>query len=209
MQRLGVEAKSLRIGLSWTQALLGRRAGVSQASVARLEAGDVRGSISIVVRIFAALGSDLPLRAYPGTGVGLRDSGQLPMAEAIRALAHPSWRIVLEAPTGDDGNQAADMLFLLSEAGVHIELESALSDFQAQLRRGHLKRDGLQQRHERSVAFVMGLRDTERNRTAVAAHLMLIKAALPASSRDVLAAIRQGRPVDRDGLLWIRARGRQ
>jgi transcriptional regulator with XRE-family HTH domain len=203
MQRLGQDAKSLRLGVGWTQAAVGSRAGVSQASVARLEAGNIGLAIPIVVRIFATLGQDLPLRAYPGDGVGLRDSGQLPMAEVVRARAHPSFAIRFEDPTGE-GRQAADVVLLANEFGIHIELEAGLSVFEGQLRRAQLKRDALQRRHGRRLALVLALRDTERNRTAVAAHLGVMRAALPASSREVLRAIERGLPLARDGLLWIR-----
>jgi len=203
--RLGHDAKSVRLARGWTQAHVGRRAGTSQASVARLEAGNIRLSVRIVARIFAALGMDLSLKAYPGTEVRLRDSGQLALADALRLQAHPGWRVIFEAPTADDGRQAADMLFLGFNGATHLELEAGLADFQAQLRRGQLKRDALQRRHGQRVALVMGLSDTQRNRAAAAANAGVIRAALPASSREILASIREGRPLQRDGLLWIRA----
>ena len=89
-------------------------------------------------------------------------------------------------------------------SATHIELESGLSDFEGQLRRGRLKRDALQRRIDRPVAFVLALRDTDRNRAAVAAHLGVVRAALPASQREVLDAVEQGHPLTRDGLLWLR-----
>jgi Predicted transcriptional regulator with C-terminal CBS domains len=203
--RLGQDARSVRLALGWTQAKVARRARISQASVARMEAGGIKLSIQIAERIFAALGMDLSLKAYPGAGVRLRDSGQLALAESLRGRAHPAWRVMFEAPTSEDGRQAADMLFLGFSGAIHLELEARLADFQAQLRRAQLKRDALQHRHECRVALVMGLRDTEHNRAAAAANVGVIRAALPASSREILASIREGRPLQRDGLLWIRA----
>jgi hypothetical protein len=176
---------------------------MSQASVSRLEAGDLKLAVSIATRAFAALGMQLVLKAYPADGIGLRDSGQLALAEQIRTLAHPSWRALLEAPTGE-GRQAADVLFIGPGAGIHLELDSALADFQAQLRSGHLKRDALQARLGIRLAFVLVLRDTARNRTAAQPHAAVIRQALPAGSREVVAAIRSGIPLERDGLLWLR-----
>ena len=77
-------------------------------------------------------------------------------------------------------------------------------DFQAQLRHGQLKRDAVQQRFGHPMAFVLALRDTERNRAAVAGHEAVIRSALPATSREALDAIRRGVPLERDGLLWLR-----
>jgi hypothetical protein len=143
-------------------------------------------------------------RAFPGHGVGLRDSGQLGLAEALRRQAHASWRVSFEVPAGEGTGHAADAIFDGALAGLHVEFESNLVDFQAQLRRGQLKRDALQHRLGHPLAFVLGLRDTERNRAAVAAHAAVIRAALPATSREALEAIRHGEPLARDGLLWLR-----
>lgn len=193
------------MSLGWTQSRVARRARVSQASVSRLEAGSIHLTLLVTTRIFGALGMDFSVRSFPGHGVGLRDSGQLDLAEALRQQAHASWRVAFEVPAGEGTGQAADALFDGALAGLHVELESNLVDFQAQLRRGQLKRDALQHRVGHPVAFVLALRDTERNRAAVAAHAAVIRAALPATSREALQAIRRGVPLARDGLLWLRS----
>ena len=180
------------------------RSRVSQASVSRLEAGDVRISLAIVFRIMAALGMDLSVKAYPGAGIGLRDSGQLALAELIRAQANESWRVAFEVPTREDGRQAADLVFFGVSGGLHLELESRLVDFQAQLRSGQLKREAIQQRHAARFAFVLALRDTLANRAAVRAHAGVVRAALPSRSSDIWRSIRTGGPMQADGLLWLR-----
>jgi transcriptional regulator with XRE-family HTH domain len=91
MERIGTDARTTGLALGWTQADVARRAGMSQPSISRLEAGDLRLAMSIVTRAFAALGMQLGLKAYPADGIGLRDSGQLALAEQIRTLANPSW----------------------------------------------------------------------------------------------------------------------
>jgi transcriptional regulator with XRE-family HTH domain len=204
IQRLGTDARTARVAEGMSQATVARRALVSQTSVGRLEAGDARLSVTIIGSVFSALGMDLSLRAFPGAGVRLRDSGQIALIEVIRAQAHPNWRFSLEAPVGDRNGQAADVLLLGRSFGIHIEVESALVDLQAQLRKGQLKRDGLERRVGMNLAFVMALRESERNRAAVRALASVVGVALPAPSREVLAALRGGLALDRDGLLWIR-----
>lgn len=189
--------------MGWTQLGVARRAGVSQASVARLEGGDPRLAMTIVASVFGALGLNLSLKVYPGDTIGLRDSGQLGMAEWIRSQAHQVWALTLEAPTGS-GLQAADILVRGPTRGIHVELESGLADFQAPLRAGQLKREALQQRLGLPLAFVLALKDSERNRKAAQPYAALLRTALPAGSREVMEAIRSGQPLKRDGLLWIR-----
>jgi len=197
------------MSVGWTLRTVAQRSKCSQASVSRLEAGDARLSLILVSRIVGALGMDLSVRVFPGAGIGLRDSGQLALAELLRAQAHPSWRIGFEVPIGNDSRQAADMVLTGASAALHLELESRLVDFQAQLRGGQLKRDGLQQRFRTHVAFVLALRDTETNRAAVRANKAVIGTALPATASDVWRAIRSGVPFVADGLLWLRPAGSQ
>ena len=169
-----------------------------------MEAGNHRLPVLFVARILSSVGLEIGLKAWPGSGVGLRDSGQLALAGRLRDVAHPSFRVGIEVPTSDDGKQAADMVFIGPDVAIHLELEAGLSDFQAQLRAGHLKRDALARRYARPVAFVMALSDTQRNRAAVKGHATVIRDALPASSREVMRAIREAVALDRDGLLWLR-----
>ncbi|MEX0889835.1 MAG: helix-turn-helix transcriptional regulator [Chloroflexota bacterium] len=204
IQRLGTDARTARVAEGMSQATVARRARVSQTSVGRLEAGDVRLSVMIVGSVFSALGMDFSMRAFPGTGVRLRDSGQIALTDMIRVEAHPRWRLSLEAPVGDQNGQAADVLLLGRSFGIHIEIETALVDLQAQLRKGQLKRDALERRVGINLAFVMALRESERNRAAVRAVASVVRAALPAPSREVLGALRAGLALNRDGLLWIR-----
>jgi hypothetical protein len=53
---------------------------------------------------------------------------------------------------------------------------------------------------------VMVIEDTARNRAAVAPHLELVRTRLPATPSEVLASLRSGGPLGRDGLLWFRPR---
>ncbi|MEX0709923.1 MAG: helix-turn-helix transcriptional regulator [Chloroflexota bacterium] len=203
-QRLGTDARTARLSVGWTQRTVARRSRVSQATVSRLESGDARLSVVIVSRIAFALGMELSARFYPGGGIGLRDSGQLALADVVRGEAHRSWRIGFEVPVSEESRQAADVVLSAASGGLHLELESRLVDFQAQLRSGQLKRDAMQRRYGTRLAFVLALRDTEANRAAVRAHVAVIAAALPATASEVWHAIRAGEPLRADGLLWLR-----
>jgi transcriptional regulator with XRE-family HTH domain len=208
-QRLGADARTARLSVGWTQRTVAHRSNVSQASVSRLESGDARLSFANVARVAAALGLELSARFYPGAGVGLRNSGQLALAEVVRARAHHSWRIGFEVPVGEQSRQAADVVLSGASGGLHLELETRLVDFQAQLRSGELKRNAMQQRYGTRLAFVLALRDSATNRAAVRAHRAVIATALPATASEVWHAIQTGEPLTADGLLWLRPPGRR
>jgi hypothetical protein len=110
----------------------------------------------------------------------------------------------LEVPTGDQGGQAADVLLLAPPLGIHVEVETLLVDVQAQLRRGMVKREALERKLNMKLAFVLAVGDSQRNRDVVRSAESIIRAALPAPSRSVLAAIRSGLPLSTDGLVFVR-----
>jgi hypothetical protein len=160
-------------------------------------------SLETVCAVAGAVDLDLVVRAYPARKVSLRDTGQLAIAGKIRSLAHPSWQAALEVQAGDHG-ESADLVCFSATEILHTEIERWLVDFQAQYRSAVLKRDWLSERHARPVRLVLVLEDRPHNRAAVAPHRPLIAQALPAGTRAILAALRSGGPLGRDGLLWLR-----
>jgi len=56
------------------------------------------------------------------------------------------------------------------------------------------------------VRLILAIEDSRHNRRVGEPHGRLIAASLPASSREVLRAIRSGQPIGRNGLLWVRRR---
>ena len=177
---------------------------MSQAFVSQVERGRKTPSFRVLHRLTSAVGHDLSVRFYPGGGIRLRDSGQIRVAEAIRAALAPAWRVGLEVPVGaPPDRRAADMVLKLRGEAVEIEIETALADFQAQLRSGQLKRAALADRIGRPVRLVIALPDTRRNRLVVADHRLVVQAALPERSRRIWSALQGGSEVGGDGLLWV------
>jgi DNA-binding XRE family transcriptional regulator len=187
-----------------TQRQVAKRAGVSQAFVSQVERGRKVPSIRVLHRLTSAMGHDLSVRFYPGAGIRLRDSGQMRVAETIRAALAPAWRVGLEVPVGaPPDRRAADMVLDAPAEVVQIEIETSLADFQAQLRAGQLKRTALAAQMGRAVRLVIALPGTRRNRAVVADYRHVIQAALPEPSRRVWSALRSGAQVGGDGLLWV------
>jgi len=206
--RFGDEVGLARIGLGMSKRTAARRAGIAWATWEAAERGKPDTTLTTLCAMGEAVGLDLVLNAYPGRSPSLRDTGQLEHAMAIVAAANGAWESVLEVSVGPHGRSIDLVLFGPTEI-LAIEIERLFLDYQAQYRRADEKRQLLAADHRRPVRLVMLIEDTRRNRGALAPHLDLIGRSLPAGSREVLAAIRSGQPLGRDGLLWRRrpARG--
>jgi transcriptional regulator with XRE-family HTH domain len=206
--RFSRELVAARAVAGLAQRQVARRAGVSQSLVSLVETGRTMPSLDLMHRLAAATGHDLSIRLFPGRGVRLRDSGQLAVADQIRAATHASWRIRLEMPVGPPPDRrAVDMVLETTAELVVVEVERALLDFQAQFRAAQLKRAAIAERDSRSVRLVMAVPDTRRNRAVINAHRSMLETALPTPSRKIWASLRSGSPACGDGLLWVR-RGR-
>ena len=204
-ESIGREVALARAEHGITRVQASRRAGVSPDTQQRVEAGDPGVSIRTLCAVGTAVGIDVVINGYRGRGPSLRDTGQLEIAEALLAIAHPAWKAALEVPAGAHG-EAIDIGMFGPHEILATEIDRLIGDWQGQHRRNGLKRDYLAARHQRPVRLVMVIEDTERNRAAVAPHLDLIRTVLPAQSREVLTALRSGEPLGRDGLLWFRRR---
>ena len=137
----GRELRIARVTAGLSQARLASLAGTSQTEVSKAERGLLEISLDARCRLAAACGHELGWRLYPVATVRLRDSGQLALAQMIVAAAHPSWRPRLEAPVAPGDPRAADLILTGSAEILHIEIERALFDLQAQLRAAQLKRE--------------------------------------------------------------------
>jgi transcriptional regulator with XRE-family HTH domain len=202
-KRFGVEVHLARATLGLSQRQIGRRAGVSQSTVERIEGGDPGAQLDTLVAVGAAAGLDLVLNAYPAGRVSLHDTGQMGLAEQIRSVASGAWGVRMEVRAGDHG-ESADVVLENPRELQHCEIERRAVTFERQYRLALRKREFLAAQDSRPVRLVIVVEDTRRNREALAPHMELIKSQLPASSREILRSFRTGQPLGKDGLLWLR-----
>lgn len=200
---MGVEVRVARITLAMSGRSVARRAGVSSSTEHRIEIGDPNASVATLCAVAEAVGLDLVLHVYPGRAPGLRDTGQLELVEVVRGQAHERWQPAVELLVGQRGESIDLALYGPREIWA-CEIERMAADFQAQYRRADGKRAMLAATHQRATRLVLVVEDTRRNRASVLQHERLIRAQLPAGSREILAALRTGVPLGRDGLLWLR-----
>lgn len=173
--------------------------------VGAIERGQRTPSWEVACRLAAACGYELAIRLYPVEGVGLRDSGQLGLAQVIAEVLHPTCRPCLEAPVATDprDRRATDMLLDHPKELAATEVELRLVDFQAQLRPAELKREAIARREERPVRLIIAVPNTPSVRRILAAHAELIRRTLPVPSREIWRALRLGQPIGGDGILLI------
>lgn len=202
--RFGGELRLARMTAGLSQAQVARRAGMSQIQVSRAERGRTDVSLHARCRLAAACGHELGLRLYPVATVRLRDSGQLALAQVITAAAHPSWQARLEVPVAAGDARAADLVLTNAREIIHIEIERALVDFQAQLRSAQLKREALAARAQGPVRLVIAVPDTKATRARLAPFAQLIAQTMAAGSREIWRSVRTGEPLKGDGILFVR-----
>ena len=188
-----------------TQAELARLAGVNQQEASKTEHGATDVSLEARCRLAAACGQELGWRLYPVATVRLRDSGQLALAQTIVGAAHPSWRAHLEVPVAPGDPRAADLVLIGPTEIIHIEVERALVDFQAQLRSAQFKRELMAAREQRPIRLAIAIPDTATGRGRIAPFTQLIAQTMPATSRTIWRAIRGGEVLGADGILFVRA----
>jgi transcriptional regulator with XRE-family HTH domain len=179
-----------------------RLAGVAPATQRKVERGDAAVELASVCRVASASGLKVWARVFPATPPSLRDSGQLWIAEHLRSQAHLSYSITTELPMRN--HRSADQVWFGPTEVIHVEIERLLADWQSQVRRAIDKREELAAMHQRPVRLVLAIEDTRRNRAAARAHASVVASMLPAGSREVLATMRTGRPLGRDGIVWVR-----
>lgn len=193
-----------------TQRALAGLAGLSQQEASKAEKGATDLSLDARCRLASACGHEIGWRLYPVATVRMRDSGQLGIAQAIVSAAHSNWRPQLEVPVAQGDPRAgdlraADLVLTGSEEIIHVEIERALVDLQAQLRSAQLKREALAAAEERPIRLVLAIPDTRTSRARLAPFAELIARTLPVRSARAWRAIRDGEPLSGDGILFVRA----
>ena len=189
-----------------TQQQLARAAGVSQQQLSNTERGRTDTSLIVRCQLAAACGHELGWKLHPVASVRLRDSGQMELAQTIVVAAHRSWHARLEVPISPGDLRAADLVLTGPDEILHIEIERALVDFQAQLRSAQLKREAFASREERPIRLVIAVPDAASSRSRLAPFAALVSRSMTRSSRQIWHAIGSGEPLGGGGILFVRRR---
>ena len=188
LARLVAEARTARLASGLGQLDVARALGISRSQLSRIERGlspDL--SIDTAARLFAILGQDLSVRAYPA-GDPIRDAAHAALLERLRVRCHGSFRWRTEVPFPIQGDlRAWDATAVCPETRIGVEAETRLRDVQALDRRLALKeRDGGM---DRLILLVLASRS---NREAIRSHGDILSARFPVPGPRALALLGAG-----------------
>lgn len=220
LQREGEKVRAARRRRAWTQAELGRRVGLSQATISKIERGE-GGTLSLVAwqRVADALELPLDLRLGRDAREETRDAGHLAMQELLLRLGRQSGYPRTFELTTRPSNPTAWVDVGLVDHGrrrlLLLECVNAMEDIGASARSSDRKQaeaEGLaiaiSNGRSYAVHVCWVVRDTRRNRQLVQRYPELFASRFPGSSRDWVAALTQGADPRSDrGLVWCDVKG--
>jgi transcriptional regulator with XRE-family HTH domain len=196
---LGEELRQARIGAGLSQAAVGAAAGVCHTTVGRIERGRLPGvSIEVLGRTCAAVGLDLVIRAYPRADA-VRDAAHVALLDRLRRRLPADTRWTSEVPLPIPGDlRSWDAVIGSAEAPTAVEAETRIADLQAVERRL-----GLKQRDGDMPRVVILVSDTAANRRALALGRAALRDAFPLDTREVMAALLDGRQPPANGVVIL------
>jgi transcriptional regulator with XRE-family HTH domain len=215
---IGEHVRRLRLDAGVSLGELARLVGVHRSHLARIESGATHPSIAVLTAIGVALGADLSVRYFPGTGPRLHDRFQAAMVEALLRELDARWRIDLEVPISRPARGVIDLV-LTDRAGspvVAAEAQSQIRRLEEQIRWAAEKADGLANRLERddrgpsarTVSRLLILRSTLATREIARQYHATLAAAYPAATTAVVRSLTSsGVPWPGAGIVWMRFDG--
>jgi transcriptional regulator with XRE-family HTH domain len=217
-EMLGALARDLLVfredaGIS--QRRLSRLSGISQGHVSRIEAGASAASLETYNRLAVALGADLSVRLYPGTGPSLRDRHQIRIADHLLASLGSGWTAHPEVPVWRPVRGWIDLVLVDLAAGaiVAVEIESGIRRLEQQVRWAQAKAEALESARlwpfgadgaTRSVSRLLVVRATRESVALSALARHLLDTAYPANPTDALASLRGAQPWPGAAVIWAR-----
>jgi transcriptional regulator with XRE-family HTH domain len=213
--RLGDEIRQLRLDAGVTLTDLGAVVGVHRSHLARIESGVAAPSVEVLIAIGVALGADVGVRYFPGTGPRLVDRFQALMLESLIRSLHPRWAVRVEVPVTYPARGIVDAALIdrVSPVAIASEVQSELRRLEQRVRWNNEKADGLAERLAEEAAPAPGpavsrllvLRSTISTREVANRYEATLAAAYPARSEDAVRALTTGTaPWPGAGIVWMR-----
>ena len=194
------ELMSARVSAGVSQDQLATAVGWSQSRVSRIERLKAVDDVSVVelAALASQLGLDLSVSLHP-SGDPLRDAGQQALGRRFRQVVGPAWKVTAEALLPNPGDRRSWDLFLrLHDQRVGVELETRVRDVQRVVRKmRERERDGGVDR------IVLVLSASAHNRLVLPELLGALGPAFATPARQILRALREGRPVPGSAVILL------
>ena len=213
--RIGLSLRALRLRRRLTQAQLAAKAGLSRATVARVERGHADGAtLRTLTRTAAALGATVSIRVlWHGEALDrLLDATHADLTDLVlRLLVDPGWEVATEVSFNVRGERGViDVLAFHPETGslLVIEIKSVVPDLQAMLgtldRKVRVAPSIARERgwRPKTVSRLLVLPDDRTARRRVERHASTFATALPSRTATVRRWLRH--PADAlAGILFL------
>lgn len=212
---IGTDIERLRRDAAATVAQVAGIAGIDRSFAGRIEAGEVNPSLETLTAIAVALGADLSIRFYAGTGPRLTDRHQARMLESILRRLAPVWKPHLEVPVIRPVRGVVDAVFERANERqlVVSEVYSVIARLEQQIRWSAEKAASIGSSSlvgsgpEWSVSRLLVLRSTATNRELARTFEATLRGAYPASSRAAVRSLVDGERWPGDAIIWVRIEG--
>ncbi len=215
--RIGGQVAAMRRRRGWSQAELGRRAGVGRMVVGRLERGEVRLDLELLERIAIVLGVSLNVTFGRDPREDVADAGHLGMQELLLRLGRKAgfdrqfelatraaepWRSI-DVALGSDARKVAIEVECWNTFGDIGNAARSSARKVAELEQAAVARWG----EDARAALVWVVRDSARNRGLIARYPEVFAAGFPGSSSAWVRAINEGGDIPHEpGLVWCDVR---
>lgn len=195
---VGEDIRRLRMEAGITLTELSGATSIDRSHLRRIEAGEARASLDVLVAIGVALGADLSLRYFAGSGPRLLDRFQAPMIEGFLRYLSPRWSARLEVPVDTPRRGVVDAGLVDGRArlAVATEFQSEFRRLEQEIRWNAEKADGLVARMSQEDggrpwvgSRLLVVRSTVLTRAVAKQYEATLRAAYPARTRDVLDAL--------------------
>ncbi len=212
---VGEDIARIRTDSGATKANVASMAGVDRTFLGRIESGDVNPSLATLVSIATAMGADLSIRIYAGSGPRLTDRHQSRMVESVLARLAPVWSPHLEVPVWRPARGVIDGVFERLDTPLLVvsEFMSRLPRLEQQIRWSAEKAasmasaDLVGDRPVPPVSRLLVLRSTSATRQLAQRFELTLRSAYPGRTVDAVRSLTLGDPWPGDTLVWVRIEG--
>lgn len=198
-----------------SQARVASEAGIDRSHLGRIEAGTANASLETLVAVATAMGADLSIRLYPGTGPRIADRHQARMVECLLQRLAPVWRPHLEVAVFRPARGFIDAAFERLDRPLIVlsEFESTLPRLEQQLRWAAEKAVSIESSalvgpaSSPSTSKLLVLRSTAMTRDLARSFESTLRAAYPSRTSEAVASLVQGNAWPGDSIVWVRIEG--